>query len=101
LILVGYAGAFRRSELAAIDLAHLSLTKDGLVINLHRSKTDQEAAGRKVGIPFGKDEATCRSARCNAGSSNRASPPVLSFAGSTVMTGPPAAGSTRTASAGF
>jgi integrase len=59
LIPVGYAGAFRRSELAAIDLTHLSFTKDGLVIDLRRSKTDQEAAGRKVGIPFGKEDATC------------------------------------------
>jgi integrase len=59
LVLVGFAGAFRGSELAAIDFAHLSFTKDGLVIDLRRSKTDQEAAGRKVGIPFGKEEATC------------------------------------------
>ena len=59
LILVGFAGAFRRSELAAINFADLSFTKDGLVIDLRRSKTDQEAAGRKVGIPFGKDETTC------------------------------------------
>jgi integrase len=59
LILVGFAGAFRRSELAAIDLADLSFTQDGLVIDLRRSKTDQEAAGRKVGIPIGKKDATC------------------------------------------
>ncbi len=59
LVLVGFAGTFRRSELAAIDFAHLSFTQDGLVIDLCRSKTDQEAAGRKVGIPFGKEEATC------------------------------------------
>jgi site-specific recombinase XerD len=59
LILVGFAGAFRRSELAAIDCAHLSFAKDGLVINLCRSKTDQEAAGRKVGIPLGTNDATC------------------------------------------
>ena len=59
LILVGFAGAFRRSELAAIDFTHLSFTEDGLVIDLYRSKTDQEAAGRKVGIPFGKEETTC------------------------------------------
>jgi site-specific recombinase XerD len=59
LILVGFAGAFRRSELAAIECAHLSFTKDGLVIDLRRSKTDQEAAGRKVGIPFGNEDATC------------------------------------------
>jgi integrase len=56
---VGFAGAFRRSELAAIDYANLTFTQDGLVIDLSRSKTDQEAAGRKVGIPFGKEEATC------------------------------------------
>jgi integrase len=59
LILVGFAGAFRRSELAAIEFTHLSFTEDGLIIDLQRSKTDQEAAGRKVGIPFGKEEATC------------------------------------------
>jgi len=59
LVLVGFAGAFRRSELAAIDFTHLSFTQEGLVIDLRRSKTDQEAAGRKVGIPFGTDVATC------------------------------------------
>jgi integrase len=35
------------------------ISADGLVIDLCRSKTDQEAAGRKVGIPFGKEEETC------------------------------------------
>jgi len=59
LILVGFAGAFRRSELAAIDFTHVSFIQDGLIIDLRRSKTDQEAAGRKVGIPFGKEDATC------------------------------------------
>jgi integrase len=59
LVLVGFAGAFRRSELASIDFTHLSFTEDGLIIDLRRSKTDQEAAGRKVGIPFGKEEETC------------------------------------------
>jgi site-specific recombinase XerD len=59
LILVGFAGAFRRSELAAIDFTHLSFTKDGRVIDLRRSKTDQEGSGRKVGIPFGKEGETC------------------------------------------
>jgi integrase len=53
IVLIGYAGAFRRSELADIDFADLSFSKDGLVIDLRRSKTDQEASGRKVGIPFG------------------------------------------------
>jgi hypothetical protein len=52
LVHFGFAGTFRRSELAAIDCAHLSFTLDGLVSDLCRSKTDQEAIGRKVGIPY-------------------------------------------------
>jgi hypothetical protein len=51
LLLVGFAGAFRRSELAALDVADLQFTSDGLVVTLRRSKTDQEGEGRKVGIP--------------------------------------------------
>jgi integrase len=59
LLLVGFAGAFRRSELASLEVADLTFTPEGLVINLRRSKTDQEAKGREVGIPFGADELTC------------------------------------------
>jgi hypothetical protein len=64
LVLVGGVGAFRRSELAAIDCDHLSFTKVGLVIDLLRSKSDWEAAGRKVGVPFTEEEPLVRSARC-------------------------------------
>jgi integrase len=59
LILVGFAGAFRRSELAQILVSDLSFSKDGVVIDLRVSKTDQEGAGRKVGIPYGQDSNTC------------------------------------------
>jgi integrase len=59
LVLVGFAGAFRRSEIAAIEVTDLSFRREGLVIDLRRSKTDQEAKGRQVGIPFGADECTC------------------------------------------
>ncbi len=59
LLLTGFAGAFRRSELAAIEVSDVSYSKDGLVIDLRRSKTDQEARGRQVGIPFGRDAGTC------------------------------------------
>lgn len=59
LLLVGFAGAFRRSELAASEFADLTFTAEGLVVNLRRSKTDQEAKGREVGIPFGANELTC------------------------------------------
>ncbi|HLO03668.1 MAG TPA: site-specific integrase [Symbiobacteriaceae bacterium] len=59
LLLIGFAGAFRRSELVALDVDHVQVTKEGLVITLERSKTDQEGQGRKVGIPYGSNPATC------------------------------------------
>ena len=52
LLLLGFAGAFRRSELVGIDFEDLTFTSDGLVVLLRRSKTDQEEnAGRNVGVP--------------------------------------------------
>ena len=59
LLLVGFAGAFRRSELVGIDVEHVEFVTEGMVITLPRSKTDQEGAGRKVGIPFGQNALTC------------------------------------------
>jgi integrase len=59
LLLIGFAGAFRRSELVGLDVADLAFTDDGLVITLRRSKTDQEGEGRKVGIPHGSKPTTC------------------------------------------
>jgi integrase len=59
LLLIGFAGAFRRSELVALDVADIQFTDDGLVVTLRRSKTDQEGEGRKVGIPHGSKPTTC------------------------------------------
>ena len=59
LLLVGFAGAFRRSELVALDVADVERTAAGLVVTIRRSKTDQEGAGRKLGIPAGKNPRTC------------------------------------------
>ncbi len=59
LLLVGFAGGFRRSELANLNVGDIEFTEDGLVVRLRRSKTDQEATGRKVGIPFGSNRGTC------------------------------------------
>ena len=59
LLLVGFAGAFRRSELVSLDVADLSLTAEGLLINLRRSKTDQDGEGRQVAILVGAHEQTC------------------------------------------
>jgi integrase len=59
LILLGFAGAFRRSELVGLDNADCAFGKDGLTVALRRSKTDQDGAGRKIGIPYGSNPETC------------------------------------------
>lgn len=59
LLLVGFAGAFRRSELVALDVENLSFGRGGLVATIRRSKTDQEGQGRRVGIPYGSTPTTC------------------------------------------
>lgn len=59
LLLVGFSGAFRRSELVSLNAEDVLETGDGLVLTLRRSKVDQEAAGRSVAIPRGREAATC------------------------------------------
>lgn len=59
LLLVGFAGALRRSELVSLDVADIADGPDGLTVALRRSKTDQEGEGRKVGIPYGSNPQTC------------------------------------------
>jgi len=51
LLLVGFAGAFRRSELIAADCKWIEQGERGIVITLPRSKSDQEGRGRDVAIP--------------------------------------------------
>jgi site-specific recombinase XerD len=59
LLLLGFAGALRRSELVGLDVADVTEGSEGLTVRLRRSKTDQEGAGRTVGIPYGSNLATC------------------------------------------
>jgi integrase len=59
VLLLGFAAALRRSEVAALRLADIAFSRDGLVLTLRRSKTDQEAAGHEIGIPQGQHELTC------------------------------------------
>jgi integrase len=59
LILLGFAGAFRRSELVELDFEDCAFGKDGLVVTLRHSKTDQNGEGRKIGIPYGANPETC------------------------------------------
>jgi len=59
LLLCGFAGGSRRSELAALRVEDLEDSPDGLVVRLQRSKTDQEGQGRLVALPYGSDPQTC------------------------------------------
>ncbi len=54
LLLLGFAGGFRRSELVGLDCTDIERVRQGLVVTLKRCKTDQEGAGRKIGIPLGR-----------------------------------------------
>jgi integrase len=53
LLLIGFAGAFRRSELVALNVEDIELREDGLRVTIRKSKTDQEAAGYVIGIAYG------------------------------------------------
>jgi site-specific recombinase XerD len=53
MLLVGFAGAFRRSELVALEVEDLTFTEDGVKILIRKSKTDQEGAGQTVAIARG------------------------------------------------
>ena len=59
LLLLGFAGAFRRSELVSLDVEDLEFTPRGVRVQLRRSKTDQEGQGRPVGVPYGVTPETC------------------------------------------
>ncbi len=59
LLLVGFAGCFRRAELVALDVDHVVEHRDGLLLQLPRSKTDQEGHGAEKGIPYGQFPDTC------------------------------------------
>jgi integrase len=53
LLLLGFAGALRRSELVNLDVADLAFSERGLDVTIRRSKTDQEGEGQHVAIPHG------------------------------------------------
>ncbi len=53
ILLLGFAGAFRRSELVALNTTDFETTAEGLVVAIRRSQTDQVGEGRVIGIPYG------------------------------------------------
>lgn len=59
LLLIGFAGGFGRSELAALTVEDVEPHTEGLVIDTRQSRTDERARGRIVGIPYGSHSRTC------------------------------------------
>jgi integrase len=59
LLLVGFAGALRRSELVGLRHEDARFTAEGVVITIRQSKTDQDGAGQSIGIPYGSRVETC------------------------------------------
>ena len=59
LILIGFSGGFRRTELVSIEIEDLEFTKEGVKIFIKRSKTDQSGEGMIKAIPYFKDKSFC------------------------------------------
>jgi integrase len=54
LLLMGFAAALRRSELVGLNVDDVERVRQGVVLHLRRSKTDQEGKGQKVAVPIGR-----------------------------------------------
>lgn len=59
LILIGFSGAFRRSELVSIILQDLEFVEEGVKIFIRKSKTDQSGEGMVKAIPYFKNNLFC------------------------------------------
>jgi site-specific recombinase XerD len=59
LILLGFTGAFRRSELVALNIEDLSFTEEGLIANLHKSKTNQYGDYEEKAIFYSPEVVYC------------------------------------------
>jgi site-specific recombinase XerD len=53
LLLIGFGGALRRSELVALDVADVTENETGLLVAIRHSKTDQEGEGATIAIALG------------------------------------------------
>lgn len=58
IILLGYASAMRRGEIVALTLADVEPKPAGLLLNIRKSKMDQEGHGQVVAVAHGQDALT-------------------------------------------
>ena len=59
IILIGFGGGFRRTELISVDHEDLEFVPEGLKIIIKRSKTDQFGEGMIKGLPYFNNENYC------------------------------------------
>ena len=59
ILLIGFSGGFRRSELVNIDFDDIEIVKEGVKIFVKRSKTDQSGEGMIKAIPYFENEFFC------------------------------------------
>ncbi len=59
LLLFGFAGALRRSELVALQVEDVAVAAGGLRLRIARGKTDQAGEGAEIGLPRGRHVETC------------------------------------------
>jgi integrase len=59
IVLLGFAAALRRSELADLHAEDLRLEKRGLIVTIRRSKSDQECVGAEIAVPYVPNRSLC------------------------------------------
>ena len=59
IVLIGFGGGFRRTELVSLDHEDLEFVAEGLKITIKRSKTDQFGEGMTKGLPYFDNEVYC------------------------------------------
>jgi site-specific recombinase XerD len=59
IMLLGFSGLLRRSEIAALNMDDVEMRPDGIVLHIRRSKTDQTGEGDIVGIPCARQKSVC------------------------------------------
>ncbi len=66
LLLLGFSGGFRRSELVGLQYSDIGFVVQGLQVHLRKSKADQQGEGRKIAIPFASGNVcTVRALKCS------------------------------------
>jgi site-specific recombinase XerC len=77
ILLLGFAGAFRRSELVALDVSDLEFCEGGMRVHVRRSKTDQEGARDTIAIACGSVDCPVKAVRAWLEASNARTGPLL------------------------